>query len=154
MIPKFSKVLVATDCSETANRSVPFAYSIVESDGEVHLIHVIEHEEVPNPLYSHYSSDELNRPDKRKEVAAEVVSHLKKLIPKGAEEKGIKTVVDVAFHGDVPEGIVEESKQRGVECVVVGSHGRSGLVQLLMGSVAESVLRACPVPVLIVPYRG
>ena len=69
---KLSKVVVATDFSEIANAAIPYGYSIVEPGGEVHLIHIVEHQDVPSPMYSHYTSDELNIPAKRAELSAEL----------------------------------------------------------------------------------
>lgn len=151
MIPKNSKVLVTTDLSDFANRAIPYAYAIADPGGEVHLLHLIEHQNVPSPLYSHYSSDELNNPEKRKEVAEIVEAELRKLIPKQAAEKKIGTKVEVVFHPHIGQGILKEIEDRKVDMVVIGSHGHTALVTLLMGSVAEEVFKGSPVPVLAVP---
>ncbi len=62
MIPSIDKILVSTDFSEVANRAVPHAYAAVSPGGEVHLIHVIELQDVPSPLYAHYSADQVTTP--------------------------------------------------------------------------------------------
>lgn len=153
MATKLHRILVTTDFSEVANKAVPFAYEIANQGGEVHLLHIIEHQKVPSPLIAHYGTDELNDPEKRKEVAAKVEEQLRALIPEEAGEKGVETKAAVGFHPHVAEGIIEEINNRKADAVVVGSHGRSALVHLLLGSVAEEVLRKSPVPVLIVPSR-
>ncbi len=48
------------------------------------------------------------------------------------------------------EGIVEHAKASGADLIVIGSHGRSGLPRLLLGSVAEGVIRNAASPVLVV----
>jgi nucleotide-binding universal stress UspA family protein len=48
-----------------------------------------------------------------------------------------------------PKGIVALAKQTGADLVVVGSHGRTGLDSLLLGSVATKLASLCPVPLLI-----
>jgi nucleotide-binding universal stress UspA family protein len=154
MVPKLSKVLVTTDFSDVANKAVPYAYGVAGQGGEVHLLHVIEHQDVPSPLHAHYSPDELNRPEKRKEVTEKVTQELQALIPQGAQEKGVATQTAVGCHPHVARGIIKEAEQRGADCIVVGSHGRGALLHLLLGSVAEEVLRGAAVPVLIVPDRG
>lgn len=151
MIPKFKKVLAVTDCSEIGNRAIPFAYTVVSVDGEVQLVHLIEHGDVPGGLYAHYTRDELFLPEKRKEVAEKVEKHLEQLIPQEARDKSIRTQVACAFHGEIAAGIIEEIKNRSPDVVVIGSHGRSALTHLLMGSVTEQVLRHSTVPVLVVP---
>ena len=61
--------------------------------------------------------------------------------------------VKVEYHlldGDPADEIVKAAKIRGADLIVMGTHGTTGLVRLLMGSVAESVLRKAPCPVLTV----
>ena len=53
--------------------------------------------------------------------------------------------------GDPTAKLVEELKKGGYDLVVLGTHGRTGLMHLLMGSVAEKLVRLSPVPVLTVP---
>jgi nucleotide-binding universal stress UspA family protein len=153
VVPSLSRILVVTDFSETANAALPYAYALVKAGGEVHLVHVIEHDEVPSPLYAHYTSDDLALPQKRAEVIKDVERHLLTLVPDGAKDKKITTVVGCALHPEVAPGIVEEAHRRKVDAIVLGSHGRSGLKHLLVGSVAEHVLRGAGLPVLIVPRK-
>jgi nucleotide-binding universal stress UspA family protein len=59
--------------------------------------------------------------------------------------------VEVAVRQDAPaDGILAEAKERNVERITVGTHGRKGLSHLLLGSVAERVVRLAHVPVLVV----
>lgn len=150
-MPSYMRVMMVTDFSATGDAAVPHAYALADPGAEVHLVHVIEHEAVPNPLYAHYTPDELWDPQKREQVEAEVERHLLTLIPDAARAKSITSVVGCVLHRHVPDGIVEEARRRHAEAVVMGSHGRTGLAHLLMGSVAEHVLRHVGVPVLIVP---
>jgi nucleotide-binding universal stress UspA family protein len=56
-----------------------------------------------------------------------------------------------ALVGDNPSKVlVEEAHREGATCIVVGSHGRTGLAHLVMGSVAEDVVKRARVPVLVV----
>ena len=153
MIPKTSKVLVTTDLSDCGNRAIPYAYAVVDPGGEVHLVHLIEHQDIPSPLYSHYTSDELNLPEKRAEVAGIVEAELRNLIPEQAADKKVETRVDVVFHPHIGRGILKEIADRKVHMVVMGTHGHTALVSLLMGSVAEEVFNGSPVPVLSVPHK-
>jgi nucleotide-binding universal stress UspA family protein len=56
----------------------------------------------------------------------------------------------VLEEGDPAEGIVEKARQVPCDLIVMGTHGRTGVGRLLMGSVAEAVLRRAPCPVLTV----
>jgi nucleotide-binding universal stress UspA family protein len=52
-----------------------------------------------------------------------------------------------------PVAVVEQVvREQGCDLVVLGTHGRTGLEHLLMGSIAERVIRRCPCPVLVVKY--
>jgi nucleotide-binding universal stress UspA family protein len=52
--------------------------------------------------------------------------------------------------GDPAEAIIRLAQTEDVDMIVMGTHGRRGLTRLLMGSVAEAVVRAAPCPVLTV----
>ena len=67
--------------------------------------------------------------------------------------KTLPTATEVRFEhdvlvGDPAEEIVEFAKTKDVDLIVMGSHGLTGIVRVLMGSVAEKVVRRSPVPVL------
>jgi nucleotide-binding universal stress UspA family protein len=51
--------------------------------------------------------------------------------------------------GDPADTVVRVAKEEDADMIVVGSHGRTGLVRLLMGSVAETIVRRAPCPVLV-----
>ena len=56
--------------------------------------------------------------------------------------------------GPPVDSIVVYARESGADLVIVGSHGRSGLSRLVLGSVAEGVVRSSPVPVLVVRHAG
>ncbi|MGD9935300.1 MAG: universal stress protein [Dehalococcoidia bacterium] len=62
---------------------------------------------------------------------------------------GVPARVVVAWADSPAEGIVELAQREGAGLVLLGTHGRTGLTRLLMGSVAEQVLRTSPVPVVL-----
>lgn len=63
-------------------------------------------------------------------------------------------VEHLLLEGDPAEVLVRLSEERQVELIVMGTHGRTGLARLLMGSVAEQVVRRAPCPVLVVKNPG
>lgn len=67
-----------------------------------------------------------------------------------ARDAGV-TVNTAVLSGETDELIVEYVTDRGVDLVIMGSHGRRGLDRVLVGSVTETVLRSLDVPVLVVP---
>jgi nucleotide-binding universal stress UspA family protein len=62
-----------------------------------------------------------------------------------------ETVETHLVQGDAATQIVEVAAKTGCDLIVMGTHGRTGLPHLVMGSVAEHVLRRARVPVLVVP---
>jgi nucleotide-binding universal stress UspA family protein len=62
--------------------------------------------------------------------------------------------VRVAEHASPAEGIIDEARKGGVDLIAMATHGRGGIARLLLGSVAERVVRSSPVPVLVFRPRG
>lgn len=72
---------------------------------------------------------------------------------RAAEDAGVD-VNTVTLSGQPHDVIVEYVRDRGVEAVVMATHGRSGLERYILGSVTEKVLRSVNVPVLVVPLAA
>jgi nucleotide-binding universal stress UspA family protein len=66
------------------------------------------------------------------------------------EDKGVKRVETHVWYGPAAAAIVEAASFEKADLIVMGTHGRSGLGRLVLGSVAESVLRGTTTPILIV----
>jgi nucleotide-binding universal stress UspA family protein len=67
---------------------------------------------------------------------------------------GVANVEVSAWYGPPAEAIVEAARHRHADLIVMSSHGRSGVARLVLGSVAESVLRATAVPILLIRAEG
>ena len=65
-------------------------------------------------------------------------------------QAGIAGVETSVWYGPPAEAIVEAARFRGADLIVMSSHGRTGLGRLVLGSVAETVLRATRVPILLI----
>ena len=66
-----------------------------------------------------------------------------------AENIACETIVHTG--GQPHEFIIREAKERNVDLIVMGTHGRTGMKKLLMGSVAQKVIGHAPCPILVVP---
>jgi nucleotide-binding universal stress UspA family protein len=64
------------------------------------------------------------------------------------EAGDVRRVEAVRVGTDIPEAILRYAKHNDIDLIVMATHGRTGLTHLLMGSVAEKVVRAAPCPVL------
>jgi nucleotide-binding universal stress UspA family protein len=65
-------------------------------------------------------------------------------------QAGVTDVETSVWYGPPAEAIVEAARFRGADLIVMSSHGRTGLGRLVLGSVAETVLRATRVPILLI----
>lgn len=125
-IPALRKALVATDLSQFANRAVPYAFALTPPAGEVHILHVVK------------DDAEIDEPD--------LVRQLEALAPAGA----IQHVHAHIVRGDDTATTIAQCAARfGVDVICIASHGRSGITRALVGSVADSLLRATRRPVLV-----
>ena len=153
MLPNYKKVLIVTDFSEVANHAIPFGYGLVQGDGKVVLAHIIEHEDKPNPMYSHYNPDDLNLPEDRDKMLHHLEAQLQQLVPLEASDAMISTQVVASLKSTVAEGIIQLATEHKVDVIVMASHGRTGLKHLLLGSVAEKVMQHSGLPLFVIPVR-
>ncbi len=130
--PAYTRVLVGTDFSPQANHAIPHAYAITAPGGTVGLVHIV---------------------GRLEEDFAEARRQLHGLIPAAAAERGIATEILVTDNRSAAEGLAQAAGRFGAHAVVIGSHGRTGVLTSLLGSVAQAVLAASDLPVLIVKHR-
>jgi len=137
-------VLVPYDGSEQADEALDFAFE-EHPDATVSVLHVID------PVEAGYSSQPtaFGQAEEWFETAREEAETLLDGVREraGAEGVAVDTTVEV---GRPSRAIVEYADENDVEQIVMGSHGRSGVSRILLGSVAEAVVRRSPVPVTIV----
>lgn len=84
------------------------------------------------------------------ELEEESKARLKEMLHQ-AESNGVEAetlLVDGAAH----KAVLQEAKRLGVDLIVVGTHGRTGVEHLLLGSTAEKIVRQSPIPVLVVRH--
>jgi len=145
MLP-IQRILHPTDFSDLADEALSYVLGLaVRTGAEVHMLHVVAgHED--------YSSEtHLKEPDReslliRLREAANV--HLGAL-PREQQE-ALRLVYELAEGKHAAPAIVRHAERHQVGLIVLGTHGRRGLRHLLLGSVAEEVLRRAPCPVLVV----
>jgi len=140
----FEKLLVATDGSEFSKDAVHEAIKIASAcSSTLYVLLVIEiNSEVE--LWDAQSADKLEK-DMRKYLDG---------IKARAAKEGV--TCEVLLHlGDEPyKDIVSEAKKRKVSTIIMGSHGRTGLTRLMMGSVVSRVIGHAPCKVLVVPVKA
>ena len=150
-LPSANVVLATTDFSQRSDSAVPYAYAVAEAWGTVHLLHVIEIPALPNPMYAHYGPTPPS-PAEREIALGDSRARLRGLVPEAARKREVATLVHVveAQAPDIARAIRSKAEEIGADLVCMASHGRRGLARVLMGSVAEEVLRSIGLPVLVV----
>ncbi len=136
------RVLVSTDFSELGNQAIPHAYALTPDGGEVVLLSVVE-----IPIAE-------ARIPRDPDAFADVRRRLEALVPASAARRGIKTVIESAGAVEVSRAIAQTAERLGVDLICLSTHGRTGALRLVLGSVAQSVLARTHKPVtLIRPER-
>jgi nucleotide-binding universal stress UspA family protein len=138
-VPRISRILVATDFSAQASNALQWARSLASAFGaKLVLLHVIDIFSLAETGAVMAGSDPLHL---IREQAYKCMGELKALIPDA------ETVVREASPRPV---VVDAALELKCQMIVMGTHGRSGLAHLLLGSVAEYVVRNSKLPVLTV----
>lgn len=140
-----SHVLVPMDASPKSRKALNHALREFR-DAEITVLHVT------NPVEDTYMTGEEDfmadfeaLEERSREVAQSILETAEEI----AEKHGRSIHTDRTF-GPPATKIVEFAEDHEIDQVIIGSHGRSGLARLFLGSVAEKVARRAPVPVTIV----
>ena len=122
------EILVATDFSEISDAAVRIAHAYARAFGaRLHVFHVTWPDELGLTA-----------------LFAALVAELGTVVP----------LVVASQRGDAADEIVRYATGHGIHLIVLGTHGRTGVSRVLMGSVAERVIRTAACPVLTVPPAG
>ena len=143
----FARILVPTDFSPPSGAALATAGALAAQFGaSIHLIHVLED---PSTAAA-YASDVYGYiPSGLSESwRKEAQTRLEELLD--APEKAHFRVTTSVTFGSPAKAIVDYARDNGINLIVMGTHGRSGFAHLLVGSVAEQVVRTAECPVLTV----
>jgi len=154
---KMKKVLIALDYDPTAQKVAEAGFSMAKSmNADITLLHVIT-----DPVFystSGYSPImgfngfmdmgplQLDNVDGLKNASLQYLD-------KSRKHLGDKTIQTIVKEGDFAESILETAKELHADIIVIGSHSRKWLENIVMGSVTEKVLHNTSIPLLIVPTK-
>jgi len=141
-VPK--TILAATDFSESADRAGGLARNLARRfTADLHLLHVIVLHEDTHLEKEHREQLE--------ELIAIGDDTKRKILESNGEDRQDTATVPHLVRGIAPDEVITETaKNIGSDLIVMGTHGRRGLRHLLLGSVAEKVVRTATAPVLTV----
>ncbi len=145
---EIKKILVPTDFSKYADYAMRYAADLAHDfEAELLILHVVPEGDLRS-MYDYPPDFPLEQIlDDQKKAAeqrfAEIVADEKR--------RGLK-VTPLVYSGKVYEEIIQTAKAHAADLIVIATHGRTGLTHLLLGSVAEKVVRLAPCPVLTIKH--
>ena len=151
------KVLIALDYNPTAQKVAEEGFSMAKSmKAEVTLLHVI----TDPVIYSTAGYSPImgfNGYMDMSPVQLESVDGLNtaslQFLDKSKQHLGDKTIKTIVKEGDFADTILETAKEVHADIIVIGSHSRKWLENIVMGSVTEKVLHHTSIPLFIVPTK-
>jgi len=140
-----SRVLCPTDFSEVSTKAEAYAAALAKHyDASLHLLHV----DPPMPIMAPYGEipvDVRIFEEQRDQALADLAAAGDR-----ARASGVDTATSVRG-GHPAREILAVVEEQAADLLVIGTHGRGGVEHLLLGSVAEKIMRKAPCPVLVVP---
>jgi nucleotide-binding universal stress UspA family protein len=147
----YRRILAAIDDSPTSDRALQEAIDLAKDQHAIlRIVYVVDEVTI-------YSSAPLTDPSDIEMTWIKIGHEILAKAQNSARAAGIDAeikLLETENKGErIAEAIVEEAKAWPADLVVVGTHGRGGLYHLLMGSVAEGIVRNCSTPILLVRNR-
>ena len=148
---KLDRILVPTDFSDFSKPALTYGCAIAARfDAELHLLHVVPDPAMLVPEAAAFSVESMEAQTEL--LRTESMKTLNTLPPDGWSDG--KPVVREVRVGAAFMEIIDYAREKDIDLIVIGTHGRSGLMHVLMGSVAERIVRKSPCPVLTVKPEG
>ncbi|MEO7192408.1 MAG: universal stress protein [Vicinamibacterales bacterium] len=137
-------VLVATDFSECSTAALEYGRALAQRFGaRLHVLHVVETRMTAGFATEAYLN---TSPELQIEIEQAGRIRLDQLV--SAEERAVGARAVLRTLETPAHAIVDYAASEHIDLIVIGTHGRRGLSHLVMGSVAEKVMRTAPCPVL------
>jgi nucleotide-binding universal stress UspA family protein len=147
MKPTITRILVPTDFSETSDAALDFAKTVAATfHASLHLLHVFEDPYVTGAFAAEAYAP--MAPATRAALLKDAQARLAHRLT--AEERLRYRATSDVITGVSAMSIVEYAQDQDIDLIVMGTHGRTGMAHLLIGSVAERVVRLAHCPVLTV----
>jgi nucleotide-binding universal stress UspA family protein len=149
-MPAFERILIATDFGDTAASALTRGCELARTlDARVLLLHVVE------DIGAHFGALEyasaLGKLQSDLEESAR--KKMRELLA-GPDASALNVEVSVLTSSAPASAIVSVARDQHADLIVMGTHGRGKIASVLLGSVAERVLRTAPCPVLVVREPG
>ncbi len=150
--PKYKKILFCTDFSENADSAFEYAFGVAKRDESLlYILHV-------GPSHADTAYIEGTVDGVWPGMSEDLKETIGKELEKNFQEHYVSKTKSISFETAVRYGtpyheIIKFVGENGIDLIVIGTHGRSGMKRTLFGSVAEMVARMSPVPIFIIPSK-
>ena len=143
---RLQRILAPTDFSEQGEVALRYAVEFAARfDAELHLLHVVQSQLYLSPDPTLLSGPVAEMEEQWKKAAHKQLDELTLPVP-------LPNVVRVVLEGPPVVEIGRYARENDCVLIVIGTHGRTGLAHVFLGSVAENVVRKAPCPVLTVRH--
>ena len=150
----FKKIMVPLDGSELAECVIPYIEDFIDQGRVESIVFVRVVRPVISPVSFEdsltYIPEDWSKLESEKKSSAE--NYLKKVVSR-LKQDGVKFQTEVLV-GRIGDSLIDYIKANDLDLVVIATHGRSGLTQWVRGSVADKILSASHVPVLMIRPPG
>ena len=140
-------ILVPTDFSENSAEAIDYAAELARTfKASLHFVHVCQ---VPSLATATMDGVIVSLPDWETQFRSAAEAEMAKVL---ARIQGVASSAEIAF-GSPAACIVAAAAEHGADLIVMGTHGRGPVMHIVLGNVAERVVRTAPCPVLTVRQR-
>ena len=146
---QLTKILFPSDFSELSEAALKYALQFTRDyKATLHVVHVVDE------AYQYWMSMAPSTVPVGAPIVEDVIKNAKASMDRLVREKigADLPVVQQVLIGRPFLEIIKYAKQQAIDLIVIGTHGRGGLTHMLMGSVAEKIVRKAPCPVLTVHH--
>ncbi len=141
------KILCPIDHSDCSKEALKYAVSFAMKDeAKLYLLHIIDIRSFSEGL------DAMSKQIPDEETLEQLRTKLLDCIPEGIRDD--MDVEAIVTQGIPFAEIISTAKEKEIDMIVIGSHGRTGISHMMLGSVSEKVVRKAPCPVLTVRQPG
>ena len=144
---EIKKVLIALDYDETSQKVAEQGFAMAKAmNAKVILLHIISEQ----PVY--YSSYAYMR-EWRVDIMGDLEKSVHEFMEKAKKSLGDDSIQIVVEFGGIAATILDTAKDLNADIIVIGTHSRSWLENIILGSEAEDVLKKATIPLFIVPTK-
>jgi nucleotide-binding universal stress UspA family protein len=143
------QILVATDFSEPSDAALAYGRELaIRFNATLHVLHAAQNVYINTFGAENYAAI---APDLQRQIEEDASRRLGELLI-DSDKSGPNAISAIMTAASPAFAIVDYAKDHDIDIIVMGTHGRGALAQLVMGSVAERVVRLAPCPVLTVRH--